>query len=83
MAILCLALLALVAFIQVTHVHAVATDTDHCPLCIVVHLAATVVATAPAVALVAIESPAPVFKIRLIVRYWHPSLFTRPPPAGC
>src|SRR5579863_1751960 len=82
-AILCLALLALLAFVQVTHVHTVAADIEHCPLCIVVHLAATVTAAPPAVVQVAIKNPAPVLVTRLIVRYRHTSLFTRPPPIGC
>ena len=35
--VLCLALLALLAFVQVAHVHSVDTDADHCPLCMVLH----------------------------------------------
>jgi len=73
----------MLAFVQVTHVHAVATDADHCQLCIVVHLAAPAAATPPAIVPVAVESPATFFEPRLIPRYRHTSLFTRPPPSGC
>jgi hypothetical protein len=38
--------------------------------------------TAAVVVLVQIESPAPVFEARAVTRYWHPQLFTRPPPDG-
>lgn len=81
---LCIGLLALLAFVQVTHVHAVSSDADHCPVCIVTHAAVPVAATAPAIVQVEAESsPAPVFESRPIVRYCHPSLFIRPPPSGC
>jgi hypothetical protein len=78
----CLVLLALLTVVQVAHVHPVDTDADHCPLCIVMHSAAPVAVTAPVVVLVEIESPAPVFEAHTITRYWHPQLFTRPPPDG-
>jgi len=76
----CLVLLILLAVVQVAHVHPVDTDADHCPLCIVMHTAAPVAVTAAVVVLVQIESPAPVFEARAVTRYWHPQLFTRPPP---
>jgi hypothetical protein len=38
--------------------------------------------TAAVVVLVQIERPAPVFEARAVTRYWHPQLFTRPPPDG-
>jgi hypothetical protein len=80
---LCLALLALLTVVQVAHIHAVETDADHCPLCIAMQSAAPAAIAAAAVVLVQIESAAPVFEARAIVRHWHPKLFTRPPPAGC
>ncbi len=80
--VVCLLLLALLAVVQVAHVHPVDTDADHCPLCIVMHSAAPVAVTAPAVVLVEIERPAPVIQPHTITRYWHPQLFTRPPPDG-
>ena len=60
----CLALLALLTVIQVAHVHAVDSDADHCPLCIVLHTAAPVAAAAVAIVLVQIESVAPVVAFR-------------------
>ena len=83
MAVLCLALLALLTVAQVAHTHAVASDADHCPLCIVLHTAAPVAVAAPVVTLVQVATAAPVFQVREVSRYWHPQLFTRPPPPGC
>ncbi len=80
---LCVVLLALLAVVQVAHIHSLDSDADHCPLCIVMHTAAPVAVTAAVVVLVQIQSSAPVFEPRTIVRHWHPKLFTRPPPAGC
>jgi len=82
LAVLCLVLLALLAVAQVTHVHAVGSDADHCPLCISMHSVVPFLVMIVAVLLVRIETAAPVLlEIRAIVRYWHPILFTRPPPA--
>ena len=81
---LCLALLALLAFVQVAHVHAVATDADHCPLCIAVHNATPVTAAAaPEITQVEFKILVPIFEPRSIVRHWPPALFTRPPPSDC
>ena len=80
--IVCLLLLTLLAVVQVAHVHPVDTDGDHCPLCIVMHSAAPVTVTAAVVVLVHIESRTPVFETHTVTRYWHPQLFTRPPPDG-
>jgi len=74
--------LTLLAVAQVAHVHPVDTDADHCPLCIVMHTAAPIAVTAAVVVLVQIESPAPIFEARTVTRYWHPQLFTRPPPTA-
>ena len=82
-ALLCLVLLALLTMVQVAHLHPLESDADHCPLCIVMHTAAPVAVTAAVVVLVQIETVTPVFKARTVVRFWHPQLFTRPPPAGC
>jgi hypothetical protein len=78
-----MALLALLAMVQVAHIHPLDSDADRCPLCIVLHSAVPVVAAAAVVVLVRAETPAPVFVPRTVLRYWHPSLFTRPPPADC
>jgi hypothetical protein len=81
--VVCLVLLALLTVVQVAHIHPIESDADHCPLCIVMHTAAPVAATAAVVVLVQIETATPVFKPRTVVRHWHPQLFTRPPPAVC
>jgi hypothetical protein len=81
-AFLCLALLALLAMVQVAHMHPQETDADHCSLCIAMHSAAPVAVMAAAVVLVRMGSPAPVAEARAVVRHWHPKLYTRPPPAG-
>ena len=81
--VVCLFLMALLAVVQVAHLHPLESDADHCPLCIVMHTAAPVAVAAAVVVLVKIEAHAPVFEARAVVRHWHPKLFTRPPPAGC
>ena len=82
-AVVCLLLFALLAVIQVMHVHASESDADHCPLCVMMHSVAPFVTMLIAVVLVRIGIPTPVIsEFRAIIRYWHPTLFTRPPPAG-
>jgi hypothetical protein len=83
-AVVCLVLLALLAFAQVTHVHAVGSDADHCQLCIVMHSVVPFVAFVAGILVVRIGIAAltpP--EVRAIFRYWHPTLFNRPPPVGC
>ena len=80
---LCLVLLALLAVVQVAHLHANSSDADHCTLCVVMHSAAPVAVASAAVVLVQMNNAAPVFEARAVVRHWHPKLFTRPPPSGC
>jgi hypothetical protein len=82
-ALVCLALLAFLTIAQVTHTHAVSSDTDHCPLCIVMHTAAPVVVAAAIINLVQVAVAAPVVEVRRVCRHWHAQLFTRPPPAVC
>ena len=80
-AIVCLILVALLAVVQVTHVHAVANDADHCTLCVIMHSVAPIALMVAAIVLVRIGTPAlALLEDRVIVRYWHPTLFTRPPP---
>jgi hypothetical protein len=81
--VVCLVLLALLAVVQVAHIHQVDSDADHCPLCIAMHTAAPVAIAIAVVVLVQIEFSAPVFAPLTISRHWHPKLFTRPPPAAC
>jgi hypothetical protein len=80
--VVCLILLALLAVVQVAHVHPVDTDADHCPLCIAMHTAAPVAVTAAVVVLVEVEHPAPVYETATVTRPWFAKLFTRPPPDG-
>jgi len=80
-ALLCLALLALLAVVQVTHMHPIGTDADQCPLCVVMHSAAPVYATAAVIILVQFGAPAPLVEARAVVRRLPAKLFTRPPPA--
>lgn len=78
--VVCLVLLALLAVVQVAHVHPLESDADHCPLCIVMHAAAPVTVAAAVIILIQVGSPAPVQESRVVIRPWLPSLFTRPPP---
>lgn len=79
--IVCLFLVALLAVIQVVHVHAHESDADHCPLCVVMHSVAPVSVAVAAVILVEMGAPAPTPKVRVVQRVWHPTLFIRPPPS--
>jgi hypothetical protein len=82
-AFLCLTLLALLAVVQVAHMHPLDQDADHCSLCIAMHSAAPVAVMAAAVVLVRIGISSPVAEARAVARHWHPKFYTRPPPAGC
>jgi len=78
--VVCLVLLALLAVVQVAHVHPLQTDADHCPLCIAMHAATPVAVAAAIVILIQVGTPVPVLEPRAVLRHWHPILFTRPPP---
>jgi amino acid transporter len=79
--VVCLILLALLAVVQVAHVHPQSSDADNCPLCIVLHSAAPVAAAVAAIVLVPLSTPTPVFEAHTVARPWHPTQFTRPPPS--
>ena len=79
----CLGLLALLTLVQVAHVHSIGTDADHCPLCVVLHSAALVVAAAALIAQVQSKSPAPELELLAARDIWHRQLFIRPPPIPC
>ncbi len=82
-AVVCLVLLALLAVIQVMHVHASGSDADHCPLCVAMHSVALIGIMLVAIVLVRIGTPAPVIPgSGSITRTWHPTTFSRPPPTG-
>jgi len=76
----CLFLLTLVTLVQVAHVHPAATDADNCPICVVMHSAAPVAAVAPAIVFTSGSAPVQVPVAPTVVRYWHCTLFNRPPP---
>ena len=83
-AIVCLIVLVLLAVAQVTHVHPVGNDADHCPLCVAMHSVVPFVVMIAGVVLVRIGTATPVMReTRTIIRYWHPTLFILPPPASC
>ena len=79
--IVCLALLALLTFIQVAHVHSVNTDADHCPICVVLHTAAPLAVAAAIIVLVQMQAFAPQIEVRLIRSQGRRQLFIRPPPS--
>ncbi len=79
----CLVLLALVAVVQVAHTHQLSSDADQCPLCVAMHTGAPAALAAPTIVLVRLGMPALFVEVRAAVRPWHPTLFIRPPPAGC
>jgi hypothetical protein len=82
--VVCLVLLALLAVIQVTHVHATDSDADHCTLCVAMHSVVPIVIMLVTVVLIRIEVLAlGPLEVRVIARYWHPTLFVRPPPPAC
>jgi hypothetical protein len=78
--VVCLVLVALLAVMQIPHLHQTPSDAEHCALCVVMHSAAPVAVAAVAIVLVQLGISIPIVKARAIVRYWHPQLFTRPPP---
>jgi len=81
--VVCLILLALLFVVQVAHVHAADSDADHCTLCAVMHSVVPIVVELVTVVLVRLATPTPaVVEVRAASRYWHPTLFNRPPPAG-
>lgn len=79
--VVCLVLLALLAVVQVTHLHPINEDADNCPLCIALQTAAPVAIAATMLLMVRIWAQTPVFAERAVVRHRHPKLFTRPPPS--
>ena len=82
--VVCLVLLAFLAVAQVMHIHASDSDADHCTLCVAMHSVVPIVIMLIAVVLVRIETVAPALpEIHAIVRFWHSTLFTRPPPISC
>jgi len=77
----CLALLALLTFVQVAHVHSVNTDADHCPICVALHTAAPLALAAAIIVLIEMEAFVPLVEVRPIRTQWQRQLFIRPPPS--
>jgi len=76
---ICVLLLALLAFVQVTHVHPV-TDSDNCSICVVMHSAAPVAAAVAPVMVTTTTALVVAPVIRIVSRQWDYTLFNRPPP---
>src|ERR1700739_551763 len=79
--VVCLVLVALLAVMQVPHLHKNSADADHCALCVVMHTAAPAAAPVAVVVLVQVGISFPVAKSRPVLRYWHSQFSTRPPPS--
>lgn len=82
-AVVCLVLLAFLAFAQVTHLHPNQSDADHCQLCIVMHTAVPVAAAAAAIVLVQLGTSTPQAEPIAMARQRQSRLFIRPPPVSC
>jgi hypothetical protein len=78
---MCLVLLVLIAMAHTAVGHPVAGDADHCSLCAAAHSLTPVALLSAAEILVRLPGSAPhLTEEPAVVRYWHPTLFTRPPP---
>lgn len=82
-AVVCLILLVVLAVAQVMHIHACESEAGHCNLCVAMHSVVPIAIMLVVVVLIRIETKPTNLEIRAISRFWHPVLFTRPPPAGC
>jgi hypothetical protein len=79
---MCMVLLLLMAVAHAAIGHLVAADADHCSLCVVAHSLAPNELLAVDDVFVRLQGPGPeLMEECAVVRYWHPALFTRPPPA--
>lgn len=79
---LCLLLMALLAAVQVAHVHTTESEPSHCTLCMILQTAAPVAVAAAAIVLVLLGSSAPLLEPAVVVRYRRTRLFIRPPPSS-
>jgi hypothetical protein len=80
---LCLVMLALLAFAQVTHLHPEQSDADHCQLCIVMHTLVPVAAATAIVLIVQLGATAPQAEPIVVAHQRQIRLFIRPPPVSC
>ncbi len=81
-AVLCLALLAMLAVAQVAHIHPDQSDADHCQLCIVMHTVVPVAAAAAVIVIVQLGASAPQADPIVIAYKRQIRLFIRPPPVS-
>lgn len=78
--VVCVVLFALLSLMLIPHVHQTPSDAEHCALCITMHTVVSVTAAIALIVLVRLGVSTPVFQTAECIRYWHPQLFTRPPP---
>jgi hypothetical protein len=83
LAVVCVILVALLAVVQVPHLHATQTDADHCPICIVLHSTAPASVAAAPVLLVQVGTATPAVEPSEVIQKRQSRLFIRPPPFGC
>jgi len=83
LAVMCLVLLALLAVVQLPHLHANQSAADQCPLCIVLHSTVPAAIAAPTIVLVPVGAPTPQVEPAPVVLAGQIRLFIRPPPVGC
>ena len=82
-AVVCLALLAMLAVAQATHLHSSQTDADQCQLCIVMHTVAPAAVAAAIIVIVQLGASTPQAEPIVIARQRQIRLFIRPPPVSC
>ena len=83
LAVVCVALFALLAVMQVPHLHDATSHPDHCPLCVVMHTTAPVAAVASAVVMVLLGASEPQAEHLFVARRPQSRIFIRPPPVFC
>ncbi len=82
-AVVCVALLALLAVVQVPHLHATQNDADHCPICMVLHSTAPAAVATAVVVLVPVGAATPQTEPAPVAVKRQSRLYIRPPPTGC
>lgn len=80
-AMLCLVLVSLLAFVQVAHFHTNDTDAGTCTLCVTMHSLLPEAVAATLVVLVSLGQSAKPAPVRVVLRRHDTRRFIRPPPA--
>lgn len=78
----CIALLALLMFVQAAHVHPVGSNSDQCPICVAMHSAAPVPAHTVVLTSTGFTESVSVSLPQKTVTELHYTLYKRPPPAS-